>query len=922
VTQRLWLRSSLRRLGTATLAALAVGAAAAPARAADLPPVEIPYTSFQLSNGLTVLVHEDHKAPIVAVNVWYHVGSKNEPNGRSGFAHLFEHLMFNGSENFNDDYFKVVERLGATDLNGTTNEDRTNYFQNVPVAALDTVLWLESDRMGHLLGAIDQPRLDELRGVVQNEQRQGDNEPYAISEDLITRAVWPEGHPYDHTVIGSMDDLNAAKLEDVKDWFSKYYGPSNAVLTLAGDIDPATAKAKVEKFFGDLPPGPPVPHPKTWIAKRTGTVRETAEDRVPQARLYRVWNVPPIGDADWTYLTMLANVLSGDKGSRLYKRLVYQDQIATQVNAFLDDREIASLFTLNITAQPGGDLAKVEATAAEELAKLIADGPTADEVDRVRNNLYARFVRGAERIGGFGGKSDVLLRGAVYQGDPAAYKTYLDRLRKATPADLQRAAKTWLTDGDYVLSIVPYPQYSPAATGADRKKMPEVGAMKAPAFPAFEKATLSNGLQVVLAERHEIPKVELGLYLDGGYASDSLATPGTARLAMDMLDEGSQTRDALAISEELSRLGATLNSGANLDQNVLTMSALSVNLDASLALFGDVLLHPAFKEQDLARLKKLQIATIQREKSSPVQLGLRIAPPLLYGAGHAYAVPFSGSGTPESVDKLQRADLERFHDAWFKPNHGYLIVVGDTTMAAIKPKLEKLLGSWKSGDVPKKNLATVPARSKSVVYLVDKPGAQQSVILASSVVTPQSDPRSIAFEAFNDSFGGSFVSRLNMNLREDKHWSYGAGAFLLQAAGQRPYIGFAPVQTDKTKESVAEVAKEMRDVIASRPLTDDELAKAKTSLTQSLPGGWETANAVAASEGEVLRFGYPADYWQTYPDRIRALTAKDMAESAKALVHPEGLVWVIVGDRAKVEAGLRELNLGEFHVLDADGKEL
>jgi zinc protease len=918
--QRLWNRSTLRRLATAMAVVLALPAASA--LAADLPQVEIPYTSFQLSNGLTVLVHEDHKAPIVAVNIWYHVGSKNEPFGRSGFAHLFEHLMFNGSENYNDDYFKVVERLGATDLNGTTNEDRTNYFQNVPVAAIDTVLWLESDRMGHLLGAIDQPRLDEQRGVVQNEKRQGENEPYAISEDLITRAVWPKGHPYDHTVIGSMEDLSAAKLEDVKDWFGKYYGPSNAVLTLAGDIDPATAKAKVEKFFGDLPPGPPVPHPKTWVARRSGVVRETAEDRVPQSRLYRVWNVPPIGDPDWMYLTMLGNVLAGDKGSRLYKRLVYQDQIATNVNAFLDDREIASLFEIVLTAQPGGDLAKVEATAAEELNKLIANGPTADEVERVRNSLYSRFVRGAERIGGFGGKSDVLLRGAVFQNDPAAYKTYLDRLRKATPADLQKAARTWLTDGEYALSIVPFPQYTAASAGADRKTLPEVGAMKAPVFPSFERSKLSNGLEVVLAERHDLPKVELGLYLDGGYASDSLGTPGTARLAMDMLDEGTETRDALAISEELSRLGATLNSGANLDQNVLTMSALAANLDASLALFGDVLLHPAFKDTDLARLKKLQIAAIQREKASPVNLGLRIAPPLLYGAGHAYAVPFSGSGTPESVGKLERADLQKFHSEWFKPNHGYLIVVGDTTMAALKPKLEKMLGGWQSGDVPKKNLAQVPARDKSVVYLVDKPGALQSIILASSVVTPQSDPRSIAFEAFNDAFGGSFVSRLNMNLREDKHWSYGAGAFLLQAAGQRPYIGFAPVQTDKTKESVAEVAREMKEVVSSRPLTDDELAKAKTSLTQSLPGGWETANAVAASEGEVLRFGYPDDYWQKYPDRIRALSAADMAESAKALVHPDTLVWVIVGDRAKVEAGLRELNLGEFHVLDADGKEI
>jgi zinc protease len=916
---RPWLRNTaVRSLAVALV--LVATAAVAPARAAELPVVDIPYTSFQLGNGLTVLVHEDHKAPIVAVNVWYHVGSKNEPPGRSGFAHLFEHLMFNGSEHFNDDYFKVVERLGATDLNGTTNEDRTNYFQNVPVGALDTVLWLESDRMGHLLGAIDQPRLDEQRGVVQNEKRQGDNEPYAISEDLIVRACWPKGHPYDHSVIGSMDDLNAAKLEDVKDWFTKYYGPSNAVLALAGDIDVATAKAKVEKFFGDLPPGPPVAHPRQWIAKRTGSVHEVAEDRVPQSRLYRVWNVPPAGDADGVYLTLLANVLAGDKGSRLYKRLVYQDQLATNVNSFLDDREIASLFEIVVTAQPGGDLGRIESIVAEELDKLLRDGPTADEVERVRTAFYARFVRGTERIGGFGGKSDVLLKGVVFRGTPDAYKETLGRVSKATAADVQKAGRTWLEDGDYVLSILPFPELAAAATGADRSKLPEPGAMKPPVFPTFQRARLANGLEVVLAERHSNPKVELGLYLDGGYAADSLATPGSARLAMDMLDEGTATRDALAISEELSRLGATLNSGANLDQNTVLMSALSANLDASLALFGDVVLNPAFRDADLARLKKLQIATIQREKSSPVQAALRVTLPLLYGSGHAYAMPFSGSGNSESVGKLERADLVRFHDQWFKPNHGYLIVVGDTTLAAIQPKLEKLFAGWKPGDVPRKNLASVPARAKSEVYLLDKPGAAQSVIIAATVITPKSDPRSIAFEAFNDGFGGSFVSRLNMNLREDKHWSYGAGAFVLDAKGERPYLGFAPVQTDKTKESIAEIAKEMKDVVGSRPITAEELAKAKESLTQSLPGGWETANALAGSESEVLRFGYPDDYWAKYPGKVNSLTLADMAESAKALVHPQGLLWVVVGDRAKVEAGVRALDLGEVHLIDGDGK--
>src|SRR5688500_3028583 len=430
-----------------------------PATRATPPRIDIPYERFVLKNGLTVIVHEDHKAPIVAVNVWYHVGSKNEKPGKTGFAHLFEHLMFNGSENFNKDYFQALERIGASDLNGTTNEDRTNYFQNVPVSALDTVLWLESDRMGHLLGAIDKAKLDEQRGVVQNEKRQGENEPYSLSEELITKAVFPANHPYSHTVIGSMEDLGAASLDDVKEWFKTYYGPANAVVVIAGDIDAKTAKAKVEKYFGAIPPGPPVTHFSKWVAPRTGEQRQVAQDRVPQARLYKVWNVPGVGAADNDYLLLLSDVLVSDKASRLYKRLVYDEQIATDVGAFLDQREIGSLFMIQVTAKPGGDLVAIEKAVNEEMQKLFAAPPAQDELERVRTQIFAQFIRGAERIGGFGGKSDILARSQVFGASPDSYKQSLNRMASATTADLQSAGKRWLSDGVYNLEIHPYPGY-------------------------------------------------------------------------------------------------------------------------------------------------------------------------------------------------------------------------------------------------------------------------------------------------------------------------------------------------------------------------------------------------------------------------------------------------------------------------------
>ena len=368
--------------------------------------LDIPYQKFVLANGLTVIVHEDHKAPIVAVNVWYHVGSKNETPGKTGFAHLFEHLMFGGSEHAKGRYIDAMERIGATALNGTTGEDRTNYFENVPTSALDYTLWMESDRMGHLLGSLDQRTLDLQRGVVQNEKRQDENGPYGIVEELITKNTYPAGHPYSWTVIGEMADLDAASMKDVRQWFKTYYGPSNVVLVLAGDIDAKTAREKVEKYFGDIPPGPPVARQRVWIAKMTGTHRQVAQDRVPQARLHKVWNIPQYGSADADYLKLVGDCLSWGKTSRLYKRLVYDDQIATSVSASASANEIGGQFYLTATASPGKDLAVVEKEADEELARFLKDGPTADELQRAKTRYEAVLIRGMERIGGFGGKAD------------------------------------------------------------------------------------------------------------------------------------------------------------------------------------------------------------------------------------------------------------------------------------------------------------------------------------------------------------------------------------------------------------------------------------------------------------------------------------------------------------------------------------
>ncbi|MFQ5746782.1 MAG: M16 family metallopeptidase [Gemmatimonadota bacterium] len=901
------------------LLALALSPAEAAAQEGRPEEIDIPFTRFVLDNGLTVIVHEDHKAPIVAVNVWYHVGSKNEKPGKTGFAHLFEHLMFNGSENYDDDYFQALEPLGATTLNGTTNPDRTNYFQNVPTSALDVALWMESDRMGHLLGAITQEKLDEQRGVVQNEKRQGENQPYGVTRQLLTENSYPAGHPYSWTTIGSMEDLDAATLDDVKEWFRTYYGAANAVVALAGDIDVETAREKMQLYFGDIPSGPPVARQDVWIARRTGSRREIVHDRVPQARLYKYWNAPEWGSEDATYLDLVSDVLSSGKTSRLFKRLVYDDELATTVSAFINMREIGSQFGIVATARPGVPLADVERAVDEELARFLAEGPTDKELRRVKTQYRANFIRGIETIGGFGGKSDILARNEVYGGRPDYYKTTNAWVSGATAESLRGAAERWLSDGVFVLEVHPFPQYTTAVGGADRSAVPVPGTPPDAHFPPLHRATLSNGLKIILAERTSVPQVNLTLAFDAGYAADQFGRPGTASLAMNMMDEGTESRSALELSEQLALLGARLSTGANLDMATVTMSALKENLDASLELFADVTLHPAFPAEDFARLQRRQLASIQQEKVQPVQMALRVFPALLYGKGHAYGNPLTGSGTEASVRAITREDLIRFHDTWIRPNNATLIVVGATTLEEIVPKLERLFRGWKAADVPTKNISDVEQKAGSSVYIIDRPGAIQSIIFAGHVAPPTANPDEITIQTMNRILGGSFLSRVNMNLREDKHWSYGAFTFLFGARGQRPFIVYAPVQTDRTKESLVETMKELEGIRGAIPVTPQELEKAKKGQTLTLPGQWETMGAVGGSIAQIVRYGLPDDYFETFAARVRRLDLSDVSEIARRIIHPDRMVWVVVGDRAKIEDGIRELDLGEVHLIDSDG---
>jgi len=915
----------IRALCVALAISLAGPALAAdkPAAAAPFNP-DIPYQKHILPNGLTLLIHEDHKAPIVAVNVWYHVGSKDERPGRTGFAHLFEHLMFNGSENHDDEFFRPLEAVGASKMNGTTWYDRTNYFENVPTSALDLALWLESDRMGHLAGAISQAKLDEQRGVVLNEKAQDENEPYGGAQDLIAAATYPAGHPYSWTSIGSEADLKAATVDDVKKWFAEHYGAANAVLVIAGDVNPEDIKKKVELYFGDIPSGPPRTRAEAWVAKMAGTKRAAMQDRVPQARVFKVWNVPGFCEQDTNLLSLASEVLAGGKTSRLYQRLVYRDRLATSINAGLGPFEIGSQFTIDAMVAPGADPVAVEKVIDEEVARFLKDGPTAKELARVRTGAQADFIRGLERIDGFSGKSSTLAQYEVYCGDAQWYKREFSWIAQASPQAVRKVAQDWLSDGQFVLTVEPIPDYEAAKTGADRSKLPAVGAAPALELPPLQRAKLSNGIEVVLAERHAAPIVHMSLMFDAGQAAEPRDRPGTARMTLEMLDEGAGTRNVLEVAERKEELSAQIGAQSNLDTSFILLNSLKAKLPESLDLVADIVRRPHFPATELERLRAQRLAAIQQEKSQPQGMATRIYPSLIYGADHPYGGTRSGNGTEASVQAITVDDLKRFHARWIRPDDARILIVGDTTMAEAKPLLERAFGDWKSPTEarPVKDVPKVASQTAPRVFLVNKRDAGQTLLLGAHLAPPITDPDETAMNLASSVFGGMFISRLNLNLREDKHWSYSAGSQMGSSRGQRPFVVYTQVQTDRTADSVKEILKELRDITSDKPITATELKLATDNLVVGLPGENETSAEVASSFLNILQYGLKDSYYNDLVPLAQGINEAQVNAAAKKLIHPEQLTWIVVGDLAKIEEPIRALKLGEVKVLDADGKVL
>lgn len=903
--------------------------------------VAIPHETFTLDNGLRVIVHEDRKAPVVAVSIWYNVGSKDEPPGKTGFAHLFEHLMFNGSENAPGEFFEPLQQIGATDLNGTTWFDRTNYFQTVPRAALETVLFLESDRMGHLLGAVTKEKLDNQRGVVQNEKRQSDNQPYGLVEYAQLAALFPEGHPYRHSTIGSMADLDSASLEDTKNWFRENYGPNNAVLVLAGDIDAAEARPLVQKWFGDIPRGPVNEPAEAAVPTLPAPRQETMQDKVATVRLYRNWVVPGLLDPVSVPLDVGAAVLGGLASSRLDNALVRNEQTAVAVTADLQRFHRVGLFEVTVDVKPGVNPDLVAQRLDAIIAELVANGPTEDEVRRVVMQEVAGRIRGLEQVGGFGGKATALAEGALYADDPTFYKKQLELYAAVTPDQVRTALQKWLSRPVYALRVVPgergayeeagvssgglRPFYyrTPGADeqplalmprsfqGADRSRLPPVGTIADLDFPTIERTKLSNGIPVVFARRDTVPVVRVSMQFDAGYAADPKDRLGLQSLMATLLDEGTETLNSVEIAEAKERLGADLGAGASLDRTGITLAALTPNLAPSLDLMADVVKNPAFDPKEIERLRAQRLAGIASELTQPAGIALRTLPPLLYGEAHPYGVPFTGSGTVEDVKAITREEIVAAHERWIRPDTAEIFVVGDTTLAEITPLLEARFGQWQPPAAAKgvKSFAGTTPTPRPRIVLVDRPQSPQSLILAGTILPVEGTADLTTLNAANDVLGGTFLSRLNMDLRETKGWAYGVQGFVNRVEHRVPYFVYAPVQTDRTADSIIALRQQMDEFLTSRGVTPPELQRTLNGNIRELPGSYETSGAVlSALEGNAL-YDRPDDYQETLASRYRAMSAAELDKAARAVIDPDELVWVVIGDAAKVRPELEKLKL-------------
>ncbi len=907
-------------------------------------PTDIPRLEFEkytLPNGLEVILRQDRRLPVAAVNVWYHVGPANEEPGRTGFAHLFEHMMFQGSKHVpSDGHFQLLEAAGATGLNGTTDYDRTNYFETVPANQLALALWLESDRMGYLLEKVDQPALSNQQDVVRNERRQSvENQPYGLAEEALVQALFPPGHPYYGNVIGSHEDIQAVRLDDVNRFFRQYYAPNNASLAIVGDIDVAETKKIVDKYFGTLRRGAAVPPIKADTPRITTERRSVVPSRVELPRVYMAWLTPRIfqaGDAD---ASIAGDILGGGRASRLYKTLVYDKQIAQNVVAYQESLTLGSMFRIQATARPGHTVEELERAIDEELAALRTAPPSAAEIEQARNTIETGIIGGLERFGGFGGVADRLNMYNHYLGTPDFLEKDIQRYRSVTPASVHTFAREHLASAARVVIHAVPGQPQPAAQApapsapqaaaqsgeggqainADepwRSEVPPPGPPRPLQVATPASATLPNGLTLILSERRGLPIVAASLVLKTGSEANPADRPGLANFVAAMLDEGTATRGALQIADEVARLGASLTTGSSTDATTISGRSLSKNFAATLDLMADITLRPSLPAEEIERQRASRLAQLVQQRDSPAQVAGQVMAAALYGPRHPYG--YTELGTEASNTTMTRDEMLAFWTQHFVPNNAALVVSGDISMNELRALAEKAFGSWPRGTPPRPALGA-PDTTSARLVIVDKPGTPQTQLRVASIGAARSSPDFRAIQVMNNALGGLFSGRINMNLRERRGYSYGAYSQFLFRRSPGPFVVAGGIRTDATAPAVTEIFNEIAGMVA-KPMNADELQKAKEALANSLAGGFETSNNVVNSFANIFIYDLGLDYYTRYAQEVRAVTAGQAFEVARKYLVADRLVVIAVGDRKVIEPELRKLNLGAVEIRDAEGR--
>jgi zinc protease len=891
------------------------------------------YNKYTLNNGLDVILLEDHRLPLVAVNLWYHVGPANERPGLTGFAHLFEHMMFEGSRYVGEKaHFLFLEAAGASSINGSTDFDRTNYFETLPSNQLELALWLESDRMGFLLDRLDDAKLENQRDVVRNERRQNiENAPYGLVQEEIFHQLFPKDHPYYASIIGSHADIEAARIEDVRDFFQLFYAPNNASLAIVGDIQPAGTKKLVEKYFGPIPAGRPVPRPTIVTPAITSERRATVKDQVELPRVYLAWITEPVFSQADAECDLMAKILGGGKSSRLFKSLVYEKRIAQDVSAHQSSLALGSIFAIEATGKPDVSPQQLEDAIREEIEALQKEGVRPEELERARNTIQAALIRSLENIGGFADRLNLYNH---FFGDPGYLPRDLERYERATPESLRRLAENrlrreagvvvWGIPGTKTVDDVPKSSRQSPSTAMETTAIPDQEwrstAPRPKPTPALNlpvpcRFQLSNGLSVILIEQHNLPVVSANIIALSGGDRNPPDRPGLASFTAEMLNEGTSGRSSLKIAADADQIGSPLTAGSSTDYAYIATRTLKKNVDAAFELVADMLLNPAFAADEIERIRHDRLTHILQQKDNPAVLAIKVLIDAVYGSSHPYG--YTDVGTEISNQAITRANLLQFYqDGYFAANTA-LVVAGDIKEPELRKIAEKYFGKWEASGLSSKTPGQF-LKTRRRIVIVEKPDAPQTVLRIGHVGVARSCPDYMKIDVMNAALGGLVSSRINLNLREKHGYTYGASSVFTFRRGPGPFLIGTSVRTDATAPAIAEIFYEI-DRMRESLLSSEELSMAKDSIARSLPSLFETTPESASSAGQLFVHGLPLDYYHNLPEEIDSISAAAVQEIARKYLRPEETVIVAVGDRGKIEPQLEKLNLGPIEIRNSSG---